>query len=214
MDNLMHLGAIAGVFVALVVGCATRGLCQEFASPVRDAGAEFLADAGQEAARGTYLFYTQEYRDQHKEPVSIHGSVYGVLRDVKLNGCEVEGTVQVNDLFSGSVNSWPTGEQQDVTEYSIRFRISAEAAAGMALTEARPSQLAHAMHTQCDGDASCTFQWLRIRATQVAMHERIVVNRSVTFDGPVKELLVPLSSREAGERLMRDVRALAETRCR
>lgn len=214
MNSRLLCRAIACVCIVLPAPQARLVSCQEFTSPAHDISAAFLADAEEEAGHGTYIFYTQEYRDQRKEHVSIHGSVYAVLRDVKLTGCDVEGTVQVFDLFSGSVKHRPTGETQDKTEYSIRFRISAETASGLSVFAARPSQLAHNMHTQCDADAACTFEWLRIRSARAEMRERIVLNNSITFDGPVNQLVVPVSSSDAGNRLIRDLQALAESRCR
>ena len=210
----MRMRALVCACLALTAGIALRAPCQESASAASDEAASFLTDAGEEAARGSYIFYRQEYRDQRKERVSIHGSVYGVLRDVKLKGCEVEGTVQVFDLFSGFIKDRPTGEMQDLTEYSIRFRLSTEIVSGMSVVEARPSQLAHAMHTQCEGDGSCTFHWLRIRSAHGGMSERIVVNQSITYDGKVKEILAPVSSGAAGNQLIRDLRAIAESRCK
>ena len=212
MNSRWPLRAIACACMALSAVSARWAMCQELVSTAHD-GTAFLTDAEEEAKSGTYIFYTQEYRDRRKEQVSIHGSVYGVLRDVKLSGCEVEATAQVIDLWSGSVKGRPTGVVQDETEYSIRFRISAETASGLSVFEGRPSQLAHNMHTQCDRDTACTFQWLRIRSAHAAMHERIVLNNSITFDGAVTQLVVPVSSSDAGNRLIRDLHALAESTC-
>ena len=191
---------------------ASRGHAQEFSSPVRDPAAALLRDAEEEAKRGTYIFYRQAYKDQHKEKVSLHGSVYGVLRDVKLEGCNLDATVQVFDLFSGFIEERPEAERQDLTEYSIHFRVSPDVTASV--FQARPSQLAHSMHTQCDGDGSCTFNWLRLRSSRPAMHEKIVLNHSITFDGAVSELLVPVSSKEAADQLVRDLQELGGSRCK
>lgn len=171
-----------------------------------------LRDAEDESRRGTYVFYTQAYKDQHKDKVSLHGSVYGVLRDVKLAGCDLDATVQVFDLFSGFVGDRPEAERQDLTEYSIHLRITPGLTAS--LIQARPSQLAHSMHTQCDAVASCTFSWIRIRSLHPQIHERIVLNHSITFDGPVSEVLAPVSSRDAGDQLIRDLQDIADSACK
>jgi hypothetical protein len=208
----LRLRALACVSAALCAGWAQRAQSQQFSSPNRDPAQVLLRDTGDEARRGIYLFYTQAYKDQHKQKVSLHGSVYGVLRDVKLTGCDLEATVQVVDLFSGFIGEGPVAERQDLTEYSIHLRVTSALAANV--FQARPSQLAHTMHTQCDGDGSCTFNWVRIHAPRALMHERIVLNHAVTFDGPVSEVLAPISSKEAGEQLVRDLNELAESICR
>jgi hypothetical protein len=202
------------VIVGLMLSgaCASRALYQEFSSPVREPAAALLRDADEEAKRGTYIFYRQAYKDRRKEGVSLHGSVYGVLRDVKLDGCDLDATVQVFDLFSGFIGEDPEAERQDLTEYSIHLRISSGLAASV--FQARPSQLAHSMHTQCDGDGSCSFAWIRIRSSRPLMHEKIVLNHSITFDGAVSEVLAPVSSKDVADQFMRDLQELAGSRCK
>lgn len=201
-------------FPCFVLACGLPALAQQgFVAPVRDPARAFLADAGDEAKRGTYLFYTQDYRDKRKEHVSVRGSVYGVLRDVTVNGCDVQATAEVVDLFSGTIRNAPTGEVQDKTGYSIRFHLTRDIAANLDMIEARPSQLAHSMHTQCNGDPTCRFTWLRIRSAKPNLHEQIVLNRSITFDGPASQILAPISSRDAGVGLIRDLQALAASQC-
>jgi hypothetical protein len=212
MVDPVKFRAIVWVSLVLCGAFASRDLAQKSSSPVPDPASALLRDAEEEAKRGTYVLYTQAYKDRHKEKVSLHGSVYGVLRDVKLEGCDVDATVQVFDLFSGYIGDRPEAERQDLTEYSIHFRISSSLTASV--FQARPSQLAHNMHTQCEGDGSCTFNWLRIRSSRPAMHERIVLNHAITFDGAVSEVLAPVSSKEAADQLIRDVQALAGSGCK
>jgi hypothetical protein len=212
MVDAVKFRAVVCVSLVLSGACGSRIMAQEFSSPVRDPSTSLLRDADEEARRGTYIFYSQDYKDRHKESVSLHGSVYGVLRDVKLEGCDLDATVQVFDLFSGFIGESPQAERQDMTEYSIHLRITSGVAASV--IQARPSQLAHSMHSQCDGDGSCRFNWIRIRSSQPLMHERIVLNHSITFDGAVSEVLAPVSSKEVGEQLMRDLLDLAGSRCK
>jgi hypothetical protein len=208
----MRFGALA--FGCLVFACGLQAHAQQdFVAPVRDPARAFLADAGDEAKRGTYLFYSQDYRDKRKEHVSVRGSVYGVLRDVTMNGCDLRATAEVIDLFSGTIRNAPTGEVQDKTGYAIQFRLTRDIAANMDMIDARPSQLAHSMHTQCDQDPTCRFTWLRIRSAKPNLHEQIVVNRSITFDGQASQILAPISSRDAGAGLIRDLQALAASQC-
>jgi hypothetical protein len=202
--------------LCLVMPCAmaARAPAQEFSSSHRDAATAFLADADAEAKRGVYLFYTQSYVDTKKEKVALHGSLYGVLRDVKVTGCDIEGTVQIFDLFSGQVKDRPTGEVQDLTEYSIKFRLTGDIASALTLIQGRPAQLAHKMNTKCEEDASCTFNWLRIRSARRLIHEEVVLNHSITFDDAVEQVLAPISSADAGRQLMRDLQEMAGTQCK
>ncbi|HWG21936.1 MAG TPA: hypothetical protein VG225_15505 [Terracidiphilus sp.] len=202
------------LILALAGAASARCSGQEFASAVTDAGTAFLSDAEAEAARGMYLLYSQSFLDKQNERIVYRGSLYGVLRDVKLTGCEAEANVQIFDLFSGSVNNRPTGELQDLTEYQIRFHITAELAGALSVMQGRPAQLSQSRHTQCDGDPSCAFNWLSIQTGHPVLHQRIVSNRLVTFDGDVNRILAPVSSVEAGNRLIRDLKVLAQSRCR
>jgi hypothetical protein len=137
-----------------------------------------------------------------------------VLQDVKVTGCDVEARVEIVDLFSGTIKDVPTGEVQDKTEYALQFRLTSEIAAALDVIDGRPTQLGRAMHTECTEDAACTFTWLRIRSAQSSLHEQIVLNNSITFDGPAHQILAPVSSREAGNGLIRDLQALAAEQCR
>jgi hypothetical protein len=209
----MRCPAIACLCLAAASGLAALPARQEFATGVRDPSHAFLTDAEEEARHGTYLTYTQNYRDKRKESVSLRGSVYGVLRDVKANGCDVEARVEIYDHFSGSIRGIPTGEVQDKSEYAIHFRLTREIAAALDVLQGRPTQLAHAMHTQCQEDASCAFTWLRIRSARPVLYEQIVLNDSITFDGPANQILAPVSSRESANGLIRDLQALAAAQC-
>jgi hypothetical protein len=218
MPNLMRFRANAFAWL-LAAGAGSFAqqpavAQQQFVPGVREPVHAFLSDAENEAKRGTYLFYTQDYRDKRKRNVNLHGSLYGVLRDVHINGCDVEARVEIVDLFSGTIRDIPTGDVQDKTEYAIRFRLTHEIAAGLDVIDGRPSQLSRAMHTRCAEEAACTFTWLRIRSAQPALYEQIVLNNSVTFDGAVTHVLAPVSSREAGTGLVRDLQELAAGACR
>jgi len=212
MAGPVKFRVIACASLALFGAFASWTTSQEFSSPVRDPAKALLRDSEEEARRGTYIFYSQAYKGEHKEKVALHGSLYGVLRDVKLEGCDLDATVQVFDLFSGFIGDRPEAERQDLTEYSIHFHINSGLTASV--FQARPTQLAHSMHTQCDGDGSCSFNWIRIRSARPLMHERIVLNHSITFDGPVSEILAPVSSKDAADRLARDLQEISESRCR
>ncbi|HKF47129.1 MAG TPA: hypothetical protein VKB38_07200 [Terracidiphilus sp.] len=208
----MNLRVISYLCLAIPAAFSHRAICQTAAPEYAETASTLLADADSEAKRGVYLFYSQNYVDAKKEKVDIHGSVYGVLRDVRLTGCDLEATIQVFDLFSGFVKELPTGEQQDLTEYSIRIHLTPDLA--VTLIQARPAQLAHTMHTQCNDDPSCTFNWLKIQSAKPDIHERIVMNHTLSFDGSVQQVLAPVSSLEAGKLLMRDLQSLARARCR
>ncbi|HEY3704793.1 MAG TPA: hypothetical protein VGL22_06995 [Terracidiphilus sp.] len=203
---------------AILLGCLVAAgrvalAPPQFAPPLREPLRALLADGGEEARRGTYLFYRQKYRDKHKRDVELHGSVYGVLRDVRVNGCEVEARVEIDDLYSGTIEGAPTGNMQDKTEYAIRFRLTREIAAALDVMDGRPRQLGRAMHTECEQNAACSFTWLRVRSAQSSLHEQIVLNNSITFDGLAKEILAPVSSREAANGLIRDLQRLAAAGC-
>ncbi len=204
---------IAGLLIAIFAPRAAT--CQEaFSShpPPSDPSA-FLSDTGAEAQRGVYLFYTQSFIDKQNERVAYRGSLYGVLRDVKLAGCDLEAKIQIVDSFSGTVKDRPTGQLQDETDYAVAFRMTREAAAGMTMLRARPSQLSSGRHTQCEEDRMCAFDWVRFQSPRRAIRETVIINGAIAFSGSVERVLAPVSSTEAGNRLIHDLQALTASRC-
>ena len=214
----MTSGSRRAVFVALLVAAAAGARCGAQNGDVRDARANendalFLATARAEEKNGAYLFYTQSFKDQDNERAEYRGSVYGVVRDVKLDGCTVTAEILIADSFSGTVGKSKIEHQQDTYTYRASFVLTRELADALTMVRARPAQLAHNTHFHCEGDGSCAFDWLRLQTKRRTIKEVCTINSMVDFDGFVDHLLMPLSSADAGTQWIALLRALVDSRC-
>jgi len=167
-----------------------------------------------EAKRGAYLSYTQSYVDSEKERVSYHGSIHGAIKSVEVNGCTLKLSVEIVDYFSGVVDHNRLGPQEERSFYTASFTLTNAIANALTIVEARPTQLANGTKFSCSANASCTFTWLVIQATDQAIKETRTTNRLVDFNGNTRRFLVPLSSAEVGKELMGRMRSLAESSCK
>jgi hypothetical protein len=186
--------------------------------PARKTGSEspeavFLAGAEAEGKRGAYVFYRQSFVDTDSNRATYRGSIYGAMQSVKLSECLLEAEILIVDLFSGTVGKTQIGQLQDMYKYSVRIPLTSDIANRLVLTRARPIQLSGSTHTVCDQDSSCTFEWVRILAKNPAIKERRTINGLIDFDGYVDHILVPVSSSDAGNQLIGQLRAVVDSRC-
>jgi hypothetical protein len=168
----------------------------------------------EEALRGVYVFYTQSFIDKDNQRASYRGSVYGAIQKFELNGCELNIETVIVDKFSGTVGRAPTGPLQDTYRYSARLSLTPEIAAGAVVLEARPAQLGRNTHSVCDENASCGLPWIRLQAKRPVIHEISSLNNAQDFDGQVDHFVVPISAPAIGDRLIAQMQAIAESRCR
>ncbi len=205
------LGLAGTVLLSLA---AQPGRCQGVAAPDESpAVASFLQAAEAESKKGSYLFYAQSFVDKQNERVTYGGSVYGVLRNVKLDGCAMSAEIQIVDLFSGTVGGNPIGQKQDVDEYTVTVPLTRDLAEALKVVQARPEQLSRSRHTVCREEASCLFTWLRMDVKGKVIHETQAVNHVIHFDGYTDHLVVPVSSVDAGNELIKDLRSVADSGC-
>lgn len=177
------------------------------------ASSDLASLAAEEAKRGVYVFYTQSFIDKENKRVSYRGSVYGAIQTFDVRGCEVKIEATVVDKFSGTVGHRPIGQLQDTYQYSASFVLTSEIAANTTLVQSRPAQLGSNTHSVCVEQASCSFWWVRMEAKHNVIHEVSTVNDSSDFNGQVDHFIAPVSSREAGNRLIDQIRAIADSRC-
>jgi hypothetical protein len=152
--------------------------------------------------------------DEENKKVSYRGSIYGVIKTVKLEGCHLAIDVLIVDKFSGLVGNKRTGDQEDSQLYSIRFPLSNEIAATLKLVEARPVQLAGGTNSVCVEKPSCVFTWLAIESKGPAIGERRITNELIDFDGQTDRFLVPMSSSDSGKQLIEIIQSLADVQCK
>ncbi len=196
------------VFVFGVFECRSQDRAQPTSAAV-----DLTSIVAEETRRGVYVFYTQSFIDKENKRASYRGSVYGAIQRFEVYGCELKIEAMIVDKFAGTVGQKPTGELQDTYRYAASLVLTPEIAAGAALLEARPAPLGRSTHSVCDEDPSCSFRWLRIQAKQRMIHETSTVNDSIDFNGQVDHFVVPVSSPAIGNRLIEQMRALADSRC-
>ena len=76
-----------------------------------------------ENKRGTSIFYTQAYR-LHGRRVEFHGSIFGEILEVQVDGCELKIKSQLVDLYSGSIGAELVGQTQNRYTTSVDFPLT------------------------------------------------------------------------------------------
>jgi hypothetical protein len=195
---------------------ASIAQCQENRSTVDQPTVEdaLIAALNWEKDHGTYTFYRQAYTDSDNRKAIYAGSIYGSITAFRVLDCVVNLEVAVIDHFSGTINSRPTGEQQDSTTYAVTFPVNQPIAENLVLLDARPVELSASTHAICTERPACTFTWLEIRGSRGEIKETQIVNEILSFKGSAKHFLIPLSSTTSGNRLVQALRTLAHEKCR
>ncbi len=201
---------LTGCLLVLIAVSHCRS--QDHEQPV-SASSDLASLVAEEAKRGVYVFYTQSFIDKENKRASYRGSVYGAIQSFELKDCALKIEAVIVDKFSGTVGQKPTGQLQDTYRYSASLLLTSEIASGATLVESRPAQLSHNAHSVCDEQGSCNFWWLRIGAKQKIIHEVSTVNDVRDFDARVDHFIVPITSQDAGNRVIERLRAIAAERC-
>ena len=173
-----------------------------------------LLDALQaEEHAGTYLFYTQSYVDSDNKPVAYNGSVYGFIKDAKLNGCTLTIEFIVADRYSGVVKKQPTGPLEDDESYSAAIPLTASLASSLSLVEGPPVAISNGRNSVCASRPSCAFTWLKIIANDSSIRETKSTNGLLDFAGNTKTFFLPISTADAGKNLIQRIQAFTAARC-
>jgi len=170
-----------------------------------------------DSKRGTNIFYTQAYKS-HGRRVEFHGSIFGDIEDVKVDGCELKIKSELVDLYSGSISNNLAGRTQSKYVSSIRFKLTAKMAADLKIVAARPvRQLPVGTNAICSGTRQCTLIWIKLRTAAPVIQLTEITNDVTDYDGEVKDFdgtvdqfFLPVSSIDAGSELIAEMRAFAE----
>lgn len=192
-------------------------LCQsgnDIASTTGSVAQSSLLDAlHAEERSGTYLFYTQSYVDSDNEHVTYHGSVSGFIKDAQLNGCTLTIDYIVADHFSGVVKKHPTPTLEDDEVYSATILLTPNIANSLVLIQGRPTAVANDTNSVCTEKSSCAFTWLQMKSKHSAIRETVTTNGWPRFAGNVNAFVLPVSSTDAGNRLIQQMQSFTEARC-
>ena len=167
-----------------------------------------------EKSKGEWIFYRQRFRDRDNQWAQYQGSIYAVLKSLKIDKCQVDLETIVVDHFRGIVGKSDTGEQQDTTTYLSSFALAQALADTMHVIEARPAQLRRATRSVCDERPSCELSWIQMKSEGRSIKEKIMTNDQLEFAGLSRDVAFPVSSPDAGAAMIRDFKALVNSKCR
>jgi hypothetical protein len=187
------------LFVGILVSLSRANL---HAQVLPEGGAllEFIASAQQHFS---VLTYAQSYLDDAHERVSYAGTLYAGIHSFKLNECEVEAKVAVQDRYSGAIEHRSglgrvhyerTGELADDTVYEYRFSLAKLNAGEITDSRARPAQFLSETNFQCQEDQSCSVSWVRLGSREAAISETRTVNGIQDIDAKVSSIVLPMAS--------------------
>lgn len=169
-----------------------------------------------EERRGTYVFYTQTYRDGQHRPVFFNGSVFGVIQQMQANECEIKLETDVTDLYTGSIGKNQIRKTASVYRWLFDFTLTSEIADALHVVELRPAQLDNGTNPLCTAKPGCTFEWIEVKAALPVIKETEITNDFAGYDGYVKDFdgmvdhfLIPISSSTAGDDLIAKLKVLA-----
>jgi hypothetical protein len=203
------------VFAIPTYAVAQNGIVTEPPTPaiIRE---DLVRSFHAESKRGTSIFYTQAYK-AHGRRVEFHGSIFGEIEDVEVDGCELKVKSELVDLYSGSISNNLAGRTQNKYVSSIRFKLTAKLAADLKVVAARPvRQLSVGTNAICSGARPCTLTWIKLRAAAPVIRLTEITNDVADYDGDVKDFdgtvdqfFLPVSSVDAGSELIAKMRAFA-----
>jgi hypothetical protein len=168
-------------------------------------GGALLDFVASERQRGAVLTYSQSYLDDQHEKVSYTGTLYTGIRFFKLDGCDVDARVAVEDRFSGAilhksalgrVHIEQTGDLTDDTVYEYRFSLGKLNANGIHDLRAIPAQFASNTSFHCEEDLSCHLSWVRITSRDQEIGETRTVDGIQDIDSRVSSIALPMASPE------------------
>jgi hypothetical protein len=175
--------------------------------------ADFLAS---EAARWSVLTYTQRYIDDENEQVVYHGTLFLQLSNVSLSGCDLKLTVRVQDKFTGttierhglSVKKTELGPRTQTSTYKYVLRLGDLQGVSTTVIQGRPVQIRPHTGYTCNEDASCSITWLHVKFSEALIKETLETDGFTNFDEMVKQIDIPISSREAAQGSATQLKAL------
>lgn len=170
-----------------------------------------------ETSKWTVLTYTQRYTDDEDEQVMYRGTLFLQLSSVSLNRCDLKLTVRVQDKFTGatikqralSVKRTDLGPKTQTFDYTYLLRLSDLRQVDATALQGRPTQIQSRTKYACDEDSSCSIPWLHVKLSEALIKETREADGFTDFDEMVKEIDVPMSSRQAAQESAIQLKALA-----
>lgn len=219
MNEFRHFLQVCVIILAIP---DPRAIAQSAAGAVNLAAATARNDLvgffQAENKRGTSILYTQLYGPPGRR-TELHGSIFGEIEDVQVDGCNLKIKSEIVDLYSGSIGRKLVGQTQNKYITSIEFTLTPMVAADLTVVDARPvRQLTEGTNAVCSGGRKCSLTWLKLKTDAPMIRMTEITNDVADYDGDVKDFdgmidqfYLPLSSADAGNGLIEKMRAFAQS---
>ena len=209
--------AVLAVIGSMERTCSSQSQAPAVNSSADVSGSGLLSAATAEEAKGTNLFYTQDYRSGRRL-VQFKGTLYAGITAFTAKKCELTIGTTIVDRYSGQIDKSKINDTQSTYNYSIEFALTPEIADSLRLIEARPSQLENGTRAVCAEQRTCVVNWLEIRARRQVIKLTSVTNDVEHYDGFIKDFdgmvdrfWIPVSSQDAGNDLISWLKSFAAT---
>lgn len=174
-----------------------------------------------ETSKWTVLTYTQRFTDDEKEQVTYTGTLFLQLTSVSLSSCDLKLAVRVQDKYTGttigqkarSVKRTELAPKTQTFTYTYLLRLGDLQQLETAALQGRPAQFQARTGYACDGNSSCVIPWLDVKLPEARIKETRDADSFTDFDEMVKEIDIPMSSRQAAQEAATQLTALA-SECR
>ena len=205
--------SMAAVTLIFVFSRISTILAQSGPPAIFDPAESLRTQMESEKSKGEWIFYHERFVDADNQLAQYQGSIFAAVQSMKIEECQVNLDTVVVDHFSGIVGNSGTGEQQDTTRSEISFTVTQAIVDTLQLIEARPAQLRRTTRAICDENPSCELTWIQVKDKGRRIRERVTTNGQLDFSGFSGTATFPVSSPDAGATVMRNLRALATSKC-
>jgi hypothetical protein len=160
-----------------------------------------------ETAKWSVLTYTQRYTDDDDENVFYQGTLFVQLSKVSLEGCDLKLSVHVQDRFTGTISrqgalhvkTTDLGQRSETFNYDYLLKLADLQQLEDQVLVGRPVQIPAHTGYICKEQPSCELTWLDVKLPGPLINEARERDGVVDFDEMVKEITIPMSSRQAAQ---------------
>jgi hypothetical protein len=160
-----------------------------------------------ETAKWSVLTYKQQYIDDDDENVFYQGTLFVQLSKVSLEGCDLKLSVHVQDRFTGTISKQQAlhlktadlGQQSETFNYEYLLNLTDLRQLEGQVLLGRPVQIPAHTGYICEEQPSCELTWLDVKLPAPLIKEARERDGVIDFDEMVKEITIPMSSRQAAQ---------------
>jgi hypothetical protein len=166
-----------------------------------------MAPLAKETSKWSVLTYTQRYTDDKDESVFYHGTLFVQLSKVSIEGCDLKLSVHVQDRFDGTTSKRQTfrsettdlGPQSETFDYEYLLKLTDLRQIEEKVVVGRPAQIQGRTGFNCEEQPSCELTWLDVKVSSPLIREVRTKDDITDFDEMVREITIPISSRQTAQ---------------